>query len=329
MGLRRPDWASLMLTGAALAATLAWAVTTGCASMTGKIHESSKGSVYLEEVPDWSFEAAHPISIDPTTMAHVLLGVQVEERKSMSRTTSEMEPKTVRAFSDDEIEFLAPLLATALSKAHSEELIGYRLVQPAATGTVYTTGTLYAHGSYLYLGMSQYRSRSDSKSGRQPSSSAGLTRRVVSFVPATAQRPDAQRPPGAPIQSNLTTLVIDYASLAELPSQKPELAKVPNATTVAIPAPISQVSASNHSVSADGGARDGQDVDFLGHKLEELRATKELVSKKDVELKILKRDVQSLRRQLSEREVEIKKLKGRKTPVKPARKTASIKQQQG
>ncbi len=329
MGFRRTDLARLLLTRSALAAILAWAATTGCASMSGKIHESSKGSVYLEEVPDWSFEAAHPISIDPTTMAHVLLGVQIEERKSLSRTTSDLELKAVRAFSEDEIEFLAPLLATALSKAHPDELVGYRLVQPAASGSVYTAGTLYAHGSYLYLGLTQYRSRSDSKSGRQPSTSGGLTRRGVSFVPESARRPDSQRPPGAPIQSNLTTLVIDYESLASLPSQKPELAKIPIVAPVAIPAAISQVSASNHSVSADGAARDVQDGDFLGHKLEELRATKELVSKKDVELKILKRDVQSLRRQLTEREGEIKKLKGKKNPVKPARKTASVKQQQG
>src|SRR5207249_8656814 len=117
----------LMLTRSALAAVFVCAAMTGCASITGKIHQSSRGSVYLEEVPDWSFEAAHPISIDPTTLAQVLSGVRIEERKSIYRTTSDMEPKAVRAFSDDEVEFLAPLLATALSKADPEELIGFRL----------------------------------------------------------------------------------------------------------------------------------------------------------------------------------------------------------
>ncbi|MGH7205696.1 MAG: hypothetical protein ACREI2_05760 [Nitrospiraceae bacterium] len=327
MRLRGAGWARLMLTRSALAAIFACAVTTGCTSMTGKIHESSRGSVYLEEVPDWSFVAAHPVSIDPTTMANVLRGVQIEERKSMSNTTSGMELKAVRAFSDEEVQFLAPLLATALSKADPEELVAFRLVQPASAGTVSTAGTLYAHGSNLHLGLTHYRSTSDSKSGRQLSGSRGLARRVVSFVPETAQRPDSHRPPGAPIQSNLTTLVIDYASLAKLPSQKPELAKIPSATPETIPAPVSQVSALNGAASADEAAKDAQDTDFLGHKLEELRVTKELVSKRDVELKILKRDVKSLRRQLTEREVEIQKLKAKKKPVKPAKKTVSAKQQ--
>jgi len=324
MGLRLAGWPRLTLTRSVLAGIFACTVMAGCASMTGKIHQSSRGSVYLEEVPDWSFEAAHPLSIDPNTMVHVLRGVQVEERKNMSLTTSGMETKAARAFSDDEVEFLAPLLATALSKADPEELVGFRLVQPASAGTVSTAGTLYAHGSYLYLSLTHYRSNSDSKSGRQLSGSGGLTRRVVSFVPETAQRHDTHRPPGAPVQSNLITLIIDYASLAKLPSQRPELAKAPAATSETIPAAVAQVSALNGSVSADAGAKDAQDIDFLGQKLEELRVTKELASKKDVELKVLKKDVQSLRRQLAEREAEIQKLKGKKKPVKPAKKTASV-----
>lgn len=317
-----------MLTRSVLAVIFACLVTTGCASM-GKIHESARGSVYLEEVPDWSFEAAHPTSIDPITMANVLRGIQIEERKSMNQSAMGMEPRVVRAFSDDDVEFLAPLLATALSKAHPEELVGFRLVQPASAGTISTAGTLYAHGSYLYLSLTQYRSNPDSRSGRQLSGSGGLTKRVVSFVPEAAQRLNLPRPPGAPVQSNLTTLIIDYASLAKLPSQKPELAKIPAAASETIPAPVAQVSALNESASANAAAKDAQDIDFLGQKLEELRATKELVSKKDVELKVLKRDVQFLRSQLAEREVQIQKLKGKKKAVKPVKKTASANLQRG
>src|SRR5438094_1303385 len=177
MGLRRPSGPSLMLSRSILAAMFACSLTTGCASVTGNIHQSSRGSVYLEEVSDWSFEATHPISIDPITLADVCRGVQIQERKSTFRTTSDMEPKAVRAFSDDEVEFLAPLLATALSKADPEEIVGFRLVQPAAAGTVGTAGTLYVHGSYLYLSLTQYRSNSFCNSGRQLSGSSGLSRR--------------------------------------------------------------------------------------------------------------------------------------------------------
>lgn len=380
MGLRRAGWTRLMLSRSALAAIFACAVTAGCASITGKIHESARGSVYLEEVPDWSFEAAHPISIDSTTIANVLRGVQIEERKSMSRVPSGMELTAVRAFSDEDVEFLAPLLATALSQADPEDQVMFRIMQPASAGIETTAGTLYAHGSYLYLTLTQFRSGSDHRSGRQLSASGGLTRRVISFVPETAQLLNSPRPPGAPIQSNLATLVIDYASLAKLPSQKPELAKIPAATRETIPAPVSQVSALNDRTSVDAAAKDVQDTEFLGRKLEELRASKELVSKKDVELKAMKRDIESLRRQLGAGEAvgrmpiyhevklgetvfrlarnygvrqeqvrkwnnlqdnkievgqklivgygaEIQKLKGKKKPVQPAKKTPSVNQQ--
>jgi len=184
-------------------------------------------------------------------------------------------------------------------------------------------------------------------------------------------------PPGAPVQSNLRTLIINYASLAELPSQKPELAKIPTTTPAIISAPVSQVSALNDRTSVDAAAKDVQDTEFLGRKLEELRVSKELASKKDVELKAMKRDIQSLRRQLATGEAvgrmpihhgvkpgetvfriarnygvrqeqvrkwnnlqdnkievgqklivgygaEIQKLKGKKKPVQPAKKTASV-----
>lgn len=325
MGLRRPRWPRLMLSRSMLAAIFACTVTTGCASMTGNIHESSRGSVYLEEVHDWSFEATHPVSIDPITLATVFRGVQIEERKSSFRTTSDMESKPVRAFSDDEVEFLAPLLATALSTADPADLVGFRLVQPSSAGTASTAGILYVHGPYLYLSLTQYRSNYFGKSGRPLPGANGLTRRAVSFVPETALRPDSQRPAGAPVQSNLTTLVIDYASLVRHSSQKPESSKIPAATPETIPAPVPAVSGLNGGTSTEAAAKDAQDADFLGQKLEELRATKELASKKDVELKILKRDVKSLRQQLAEREAEIHKLKGKKKSVKPAKRTASIK----
>jgi len=168
MGLRRAGLDRLMLSCSALAAVFACAAMSGCASITGQIYENARGSVYLQEVPDWSFEAAHPISIDPTTMANVLRGVQIEERQSMPPLTSSMEVRAVRVFSDEDVELLAPLLATALSKADPADLVVFRIVQPASAGTVRTAGTLYAHEYHLYLTLTQYRSNSDSKSGRAP-----------------------------------------------------------------------------------------------------------------------------------------------------------------
>jgi len=39
------------------------------------MHQSAKGSVYLEEVSEWSFEANHPTIIDQNTMLKIVKGV--------------------------------------------------------------------------------------------------------------------------------------------------------------------------------------------------------------------------------------------------------------
>ena len=40
-----------------------------------KLHKGAKGSVYLEEVADWSLEANQPSMIDQMTMLKIVKGV--------------------------------------------------------------------------------------------------------------------------------------------------------------------------------------------------------------------------------------------------------------
>ncbi len=49
-------------------------VISGCASGTTLAH-NAKGSVYLEEVTDWSFEASHPAVIDQLTITKIVKGL--------------------------------------------------------------------------------------------------------------------------------------------------------------------------------------------------------------------------------------------------------------
>ena len=51
---------------------------------------------------------------------------------------------------------------------------------------------------------------------------------------------------------------------------------------------------------------------------EDLQSMKELVIKKDMELEALKEEMRSLRRQLTEREAELQKPKGKRTPAPPS-----------
>ncbi|HSL05354.1 MAG TPA: hypothetical protein VK901_17640 [Nitrospiraceae bacterium] len=47
------------------------------------IHESDRGTVYVERIPDRSFQAAHPITLSADTMARVLRGVAVKEDRGL------------------------------------------------------------------------------------------------------------------------------------------------------------------------------------------------------------------------------------------------------
>ena len=55
----------------------------------------------------------------------------------------------VRAFKDEDIQFLAPLLVEGLARAASDQQVGFRVVQPGMLES--TRGSLYAYGQSLYL----------------------------------------------------------------------------------------------------------------------------------------------------------------------------------
>lgn len=128
MQLRKGGW-SWSVFAVPLASFLAY----GCASPRPEIiiHESQKGSVYLERASDRSFQAAHPIKFDPSLIARVLRGVQLQERTGTIQTLFASQPKVVRAYSDEDVNFLAPLMATAFSQAASDQQVGFRLTYPA------------------------------------------------------------------------------------------------------------------------------------------------------------------------------------------------------
>src|SRR5512134_1193424 len=61
--------------------------TTGC-STTSKLAQSAQGSVYLEEVTDWSFEASPPAVIDQITMLKIVKGLYSDESQNGSSRMS-------------------------------------------------------------------------------------------------------------------------------------------------------------------------------------------------------------------------------------------------
>lgn len=241
----RPPLALFLLIGITLA--LSACATTPDLDIT--IHKSERGAVYVERFPDRSFQAAHPITLSADTMARVLRGVTLKDGRGVLGNLSSNKSETIRAFGDEDVEYLAPLLVEGLTRAASDQQVGFRIVKNGAptqsqpVGTIFclsdvrfpnvceseqvrgetsgeaTGGSLYSYERSLYLTLTEYRQRAEGTDAntmahRRLFNPTGLANRTVHFVPESAKRPDSYRT----ARSTDTTLVIDYSLLATMPA---------------------------------------------------------------------------------------------------------------
>lgn len=170
------------------------------------IRESDQGAVYVERIPDRSFRAAHPITLSVDTMARVLRGVGVKEDRGPIGNIVIGRPEAVRAFRDEDIQFLAPLLAEGLAKAAADQQVGFRLVRSEMYEA--TKGSLYAYGQSLYLTVPWLIPLT-----RNGAAEPALPPTLL-FIPESAKRQDTIRN----ARSTEMTLVIDYGLLTSLPA---------------------------------------------------------------------------------------------------------------
>jgi hypothetical protein len=193
---------------------------SACATRTEldlTIHESDRGAVYVERIPDRSFRAAHPITLSVETMARVLRGVAVKEDRGLFGNFIMGRPEAVPAFRDEDIQFLSPLLAEGLTRAASDQQVGFRVIQPGMSEL--TKGLLYAYGQSLYLTVPWLIPLSRTGAG------GPTPPPTILFIPESAKRPDTYRDP----RSTEMTLVIDYGLLTSLPtdSEAPPPGEIP------------------------------------------------------------------------------------------------------
>jgi hypothetical protein len=112
-------------------------------------------------------------------------------------------PEAVRAFRDEDVVYLAPLLVEGLTRAASDQQVGFRVGQMGMPWES-ATGSLYVYGRSLYLTMPWLIPLSRYGSGGQ------TLPPTILFFPESAKRPESYRDP----RSAESTLVIDYALLA-------------------------------------------------------------------------------------------------------------------
>jgi hypothetical protein len=210
---------SVLLTAITLALS---ACTTG-PDLDLTIHESERGAVYVERIPDRSFHTAHPITLSANTMARVLRGVVVRENRGFFQIAAAGKAEAVRVFRDEDVEYLAPLLVEGLTRAASDQQVRFRVVQ---TGTPEESakGLLYAYGRSLYLTLPWLITVPQVRSGGPRGSP------TILFIPESAIRPDSYRD----ARSTDATLVIDYNLLATMPAasdMRPTAAQSPTPAT--------------------------------------------------------------------------------------------------
>ena len=269
-------------------------VLSGCADGTQLTH-NAKGSVYLEDVTNWSFEASHPAVIDQLTITKIVKGLYSNDGMNGASGMSAGGSKPMRIFSDEDAEFLSPLLAQSLSKAKPEQLVGFRVSSSAGSGSEPTTGSIYVQKESIYLTIGK---------GAKP----------TGFMPESAARTEPAWAYAAGGARDAITMIIDYHALA--------MAPMPAAMPIAKAAPITPIAptmaaaqAKAEPVSASTGQEAGQD-DFMVQKLKDLVAAKEALAKKNSEISMLRKESEWMKRELRNRDEEIKAMRSMKVYAK-------------
>ena len=207
---------------------------TACSTtaQTGKLLlEDARGSVSLQTISDPLIQASHPIKLEPALLAQLLTGLEIhDERIGPHRFVAGFagQLSAYPLFSEDQIQFLAPLLADALRTATPDQFIEYRVVtthggsnrfQSQTTET--TAGSLYAHDRQLYVILTQYRynpMRTNLNKGdiayrqQEPFDYSGLKYRTLRFTPKAALRADSPNPPTME-KSTDRFIAVDYQLL--------------------------------------------------------------------------------------------------------------------
>lgn len=273
-------------------------VISGCAGGT-KLTHNAKGSVYLEEVTDWSFEASHPAVIDQLTITKIVKGLYGNDGMSGASGMSAGGSKPMRIFSDEDAEVLSPLLAQGLSKAKPEQLVGFRVSSSAGSGSEPTTGNIYVQKESIYLTIGK---------GAKP----------TGFMPESAAHTEPAPAYAAGGALDAMTMIIDYHALA--------MAPMPAAMPIAKAAPITPIAPTMAAAPAKAeavSARVGQEAgegDFMAQKLSDLRTAKEALAKKDSEISMLRKESEWMKRELRNRDEEIKAIRSMKVYAKQAPK---------
>lgn len=285
---RRPRWKTWLM-----AFTCLLLVSCSATSPLIPVGEGPLGTVALERLasrgttarygsPQSAFQASHPASVSTAVVSRLLSGLSIS---GLDRPGGALKQERYPLFSQEETEFLTPLIVRALSQAGPDQRVRFTLQDDG----LITQGTLYLHRTTFRVSLSHYRA----SQGQSDMRLAGLT---LSFTPSDALVRDDVPQSWMIIEPEQPRVAVLLDALSQLPAAV--LAPTTNKPVAAItPIPAS-------SVPEQPGVQ------------QELQATKDVVVKQAQELQQLKAELESLRRQLAEKESAALKAKPKPTPRK-------------
>src|SRR5262245_20302418 len=214
-------------------------ISTACSTTgpTGKIlYDNPRGTVSLQTISDRSIQANHPITLDQALLAQLLRGIELHDEgtgehhvKGIINLLAGKDP-TYPLFVEDEVQFLAPLLAEGLRTATATQSVEFRVVTTQAGSNRLqsptketTSGSLYAYGRQLYFILTQYKYNpmlanlyinEASHRSQDPLDYSGLKFRTLRFTPKAALRADSPDPPTMDKQTD-RFLAVDYQLLQQ------------------------------------------------------------------------------------------------------------------
>jgi len=170
---------------------LAFVLTCGCFSLprlVTVIHEGDDGTVFLQEFQDSSPRADHPVTLESQLVRRILLGVRIHERKTMIESTLTGDAEATPAFTFAEVNFLTPLLVSALKQATPQEAVHFQVKGDVSGKRFDTGGIMFIKGEELNFSLTEY-GLTPQRQGTfsQPTKSFDCpTRRSVTFSPISA-----------------------------------------------------------------------------------------------------------------------------------------------
>jgi hypothetical protein len=214
-------------------------ISTACSTTapTGKVlFEDPRGSVSLQEISDRSIQANHPINLDQALLAQLLTGIELHDEGGGEHHIKGFQSlivgkaDTYPLFSEDQTQFLAPLLAEGLRTATASQSVEFRVVTTQEPSNRFqspiketTAGSLYAYGRQLYVILTQYkynpmltntRINEAAHRSQDPLDYSGLKYRTMRFTPKAALRADSPDPPTMDKPTD-RFLAVDYQLLQQ------------------------------------------------------------------------------------------------------------------